>query len=92
MTNFAHIVTNSNTKAISGGYKDFLYFCPLDDFDTIATPLPVPLTLGDEVTINGDHTFLGTDGWFKFELKQKSPTIKGTPVGDVGAKLMEYTG
>lgn len=92
MANFAHIVTNTNTKAIRGGYKDYLYFCPLADFNVIATPLAVPLTLGDEVTINGDHTFTTTNGWFKFELKQKSPTIKGTPVGDPGAKLMEYTG
>jgi len=89
--NFAAITTNTNPKAIRGGYKDYLWFCPLDDFDTIATPLAVPLALGDEVTINGDHTFTGTDGWFKWELKQKSPTIKGTPVGDPGAKLMEYT-
>ena len=92
MANFAHIVTNTNTKAIRGGYKDYLWFCPLADFDVIATPLAVPLVLGDEVTINGDHTFLLTNGFFKWELKQKSPTIKGTSVGDPGAKLVEYTG
>lgn len=89
--NFAHITTNTNPKAIRGGYKDFLWFCPLADFDTIATPLAVPLALGDEVKINGDHTFLTTNGFFKWELKQKSPTIKGTTIGDPGAHLMEYT-
>lgn len=92
MANFAPIVTNTDAKAIRGGYKDFLYFCPLTDFDVIATPLAVPLALGDLVTINGDHTFQNTDGWFKWELKQKTPTIKGTSIGDPGAKLMEYTG
>lgn len=92
MANFAPIVTNTNTKAIRGGYKDYLWFCPLADFEIIATPLAVPLALGDEVTINGDHTFLLTNGFFKWELKQKSPTIKGTSVGDPGAKLIEYTG
>jgi hypothetical protein len=92
MALFDHIVTNTNTKAIRGGYKDYLWFCPLADFDTIATPLAVPLTLGDEVEIVGDHTFLTTNGFFKWELKQKSPTIKGTSVGDPGAKLIEYTG
>lgn len=89
--NFAAITTNTNTKAIRGGYKDFLWFCPLADFDVIATPLAVPLALGDEVTINGDHTFQTTNGFFKWELKQKSPTIKGTSIGDPGAKLMEYS-
>jgi hypothetical protein len=92
MAIFDHITTNPNTKAIRGGYKDFLWFCPLADFATIATPLAVPLALGDEVEINGDHTFAGTNGFFKWELKQKSPTIKGTSVGDPGAKLIEYTG
>ena len=92
MANFAHIATNTNPKAIRGGYKDYLWFCPLVDFNVIAKPLSVPLALGDEVTINGDHTFLTTNGFFKYELKQKSPTIKGTSVGDPGAKLMEYTG
>lgn len=89
--NFAAITTNTNPKAIRGGYKDFLWFCPLADFDVIATPLAVPLALGDEVTINGDHTFQTTNGFFKWELKQKSPTIKGTSIGDPGAKLMEYS-
>lgn len=92
MANFAHIATNTNVKAIRGGYKDYLFFCPVADFLVIATPLTTPLALGDEVTINGDHTFATTNGFFKWELKQKSPTIKGTSVGDVGAKLMEYTG
>jgi len=92
MANFSHITTNTNVKAIRGGYKDYLWFCPLADFDVIAKPLDIPLALGDEVTIVGDHTFLVTNGFFKWELKQKTPTIKGTPVGDPGAKLIEYTG
>lgn len=90
--NFTHITTNSNPKAIRGGYKDYLYFCPLTDFETIAKPLAVPLAMGDAVTIDGDHTFLLTNGFFKWELKLKTPTIKGQSVGDPGAKLMEYTG
>lgn len=89
--NFAAIVTNTNTRAIRGGYKDYLWFCPLADFNVIATPLATPLALGDEVTINGDHTFTTTNGFFKWELKQKSPTLKGTSVGDPGAKLIEWT-
>lgn len=92
MANFSHITTNTNVKAIRGGYKDFLYFCPLSDFSVIAKPLAVPLVLGDEVSINGDHTFLLTNGFFKWELKQKSPTIKGTTIGDPGAHLVQYTG
>jgi hypothetical protein len=32
-----------------------------------------------------------TNGFFKWELKQKTPTIKGAPVGDPGAKLIEYS-
>lgn len=92
MANFSHLTTNTNVKAIRGGYKDTFYFCPLTDFETIAKPLAVPLALGDAVTINGDHTFTNTDGWFTWETKQKACTIKGTSTGDPGAKLMEYTG
>lgn len=92
MANFSHITTPTNVKEIRGGYKDFLYFCPLSDFATIATPLAVPLVIGDKVSISGDHTFALTNGFFKWELKQKSPTIKGASVGDPGAKLVEYTG
>lgn len=90
--NFSHLTTNTNVKAIRGGYKDVFYFCPLVDFNVIATPLSVPLALGDTVTINGDHTFLTTNGFFTWESKQKSVTIKGASVGDPGAKLIEYTG
>lgn len=92
MANFSHITTNTNVKAIRGGYKDYLWFCPLADFDVIAKPTASPTALGDLVTIDGDHTFTSTNGFFKWELKQKSPTIKGTTVGDPGARLVQYTG
>lgn len=92
MANFSHLTTNTNVKAIRGGYKDVFYFCPIADFTTIAKPLAIPLALGDQVLITDDHTFTGTKGFFHYEAKQRSVTIKGVSTGDIGAKLMEYTG
>lgn len=92
MANFSHLTTNTNPKAIRGGYKDVFYFCPIADFTSIQKPTATPSALGDYVLISTDHTFTGTKGFFHYETKQRSVTIKGTSVGDIGAKLMEYTG
>ena len=92
MANFSHLTTNTNPRAIRGGYKDVFYFCPLADFTSIAKPTGTPTALGDLVLISSAHTFTGTKGWFSWETKQRSATIKGQSTGDDGAKLMDYTG
>lgn len=89
MPTYTHLTTNTNPLAIRGGYKDIFYFAPIADFATIGTPSGAGI--GSTLTISTAHTFTSTAGFFTYETKQKVVTLKGTSVGDVGAKLMEWT-
>jgi hypothetical protein len=88
--NFSSLSIGTNPKSYKGGYKDVVYFCPLPDFATIAKPLDVALALGDQVKVDGDHTFAGTNGFFNWECKQDSVKITSSPVGDAGSRLARY--
>ena len=90
MANFSHLTTADNPKEYKGGYKDVVYFCPLADFDAIVTPLDVPLALGDRVKIVGDHTFIGTNGWFNWACMTDSVKITSSIVGAKGARLPRW--
>lgn len=88
--NFSHLTTPSSPKEYKGGYKDVVYVCPLADFDVLAAPLAVPLALGDLVSINGDHSFLLTNGFFNWECLTDSVKITSTSVGVKGARLPRW--
>lgn len=90
MANFSHLTQNSNPKTYKGGYKDAAYFCPLADFDVVASTVVVPAAVGDTVKITDDHTFLGTNGFFNWETKQDSVKITSSSVGDAGSRLQRY--
>lgn len=90
MANFSHLTTPDNPKEYKGGYKDVVYFCPLADFDVIATPLGAPLALGDLVKISGDHAFVNTNGFFNWACLTDSVKISATTVGVKGARLPRW--
>lgn len=89
MPTYAHITAPADVNTVRGGFKDNFYFCPIADFATIAVPSGAGI--GSTLTISTAHTFTTTDGFFDYETKQKTVTIKSTSIGDPGAKLMEHS-
>lgn len=67
------------------GIGRFFYFCPLDDFDTIAKPT-ASAAQGDTVKITTDHTFTGTNGFHRFYYEPRESTAKGDPTGQNASK------
>lgn len=48
--------------------------------------------LGDATEITTAHTFTSPDGFFSWDAKQHSVSIKGTTTGDDGAHEIEWAG
>jgi hypothetical protein len=91
MANYSHLTTNSNPLAIKGGYKDKFYFCAVADFTTFGAPTSAGAALGDTLDITTAHTFTGTKGFYTYETKQQTVTVKSAAIGDPGAKLLKHT-
>lgn len=74
---------NSVGKATPGMGE--IWFCPVEDFTTIATLPANPATLEEEVTISDDHTFDGTKGFQKLYSSRKKKNLKVSGFGDEDA-------
>lgn len=91
MANYGHIVRNTSPSADGGGYKNTVLICPRADFLTFGKPIAEPVALGDSLKISTAHTFAATKGFFSWGCKQHSVTVKGTAVGEDGAREMEWS-
>ena len=78
------------------GTKLVMFFCPLDDFDTIGTVAVAPATLDEEVQISTDHTFAAGNGkgFRKIELEVNKNDLQSEFMGAVmgGMQKMTFTG
>lgn len=90
--NYANVTKNTNPRAYAGGYKNVFIFCPRADFLAISKPPDVPTAIGDTLTIPGAHTFTDPKGWFSWDCKTNSVTLKGSTVGEDGAQEIEWSG
>jgi hypothetical protein len=92
MANYATIVKNPNPSANVGGYKNVFLFCPRADFLSIKKPTSAGAVIGDTLDISTAHTFTSPKGFFSWDSKIHSVTLKGTTVGDDGAQEIEWSG
>lgn len=89
--NYAGITKSTNPRSYSGGYKNVFLFAPRADFLSISKPLDIPTAIGDTVTVQASHTFTDPKGFFSWDCKTNSVTIKGTTVGEDGASEIEWS-
>jgi hypothetical protein len=75
-----------DAAASNGGYAPLIFFSPVDTFTTLATPIAVPVVLGDKKKIVTDHSFAVNDGFVGILTKLNSVTIESAESeGDDGA-------
>jgi hypothetical protein len=89
---YAAITRDVNPRAYAGGYKNVFIFAPRRDFLAISKPPDVGAAIGDTLTITGAHTFTDPKGFFSWDSKTNSVTLKGATVGEDGAQEIEWTG
>lgn len=90
MPNYGNIA-NSTQTGRKGGYKPAMYFAETSDIATWARPIASPVAIGDTVKITTAHTFASGKCALIWEGQIHSVTITGEPVGEDGAKEIEYT-
>ena len=91
MTNLYKKIAKADLTNQDGGYKNVLFFAPVDTFTSIKKPTPTPAALGDKKKITTAHTFGEDDGFISLLSKLHSVTLKGATVGEEGAQSMEWT-
>lgn len=89
--NYGTITKSTNPRSYSGGYKNVFLFAPRADFLAISKPVDVPAATGDTVSVTGAHTFTDPKGFFSWDCKTNSVTLKGATVGEDGAQEIEWT-
>ncbi|MBK7692122.1 MAG: hypothetical protein IPJ31_13795 [Bacteroidetes bacterium] len=84
-TAYAHITAPGNTGS---GVSDYLHFAPVSWFavNGIQCPVPPYATLGDEVKVTADHTFLVTKGFLKAICAPSKNMISAATIGEQGSK------
>lgn len=92
MANYGNIVRNTNPEADGGGYKNVILMARRADFLAIQKPTPTPTELGDSLSIATAHTFTSPKGFYSWDAKQHSVTLKSSSVGDDGAREQEWSG
>jgi hypothetical protein len=90
MANYANIVRNTNPEADAGGYKNVVLLAERADFLSFGTPTAGP-TIGSSLEITTAHTFTSPKGFYSWDCKHHSVTLKSTSVGDDGAKQEEWS-
>jgi hypothetical protein len=89
--NYGTITKDTNPKAYAGGYKNVFLFCPRSEFLSIKKPSAAGLVIGDTLEITTAHTFTSPKGFHSWDCKTHSVTLKGSSVGDDGAKELEFS-
>lgn len=79
--------TQENT---GGGYKNVVFWAPVDTFTAVQVPTPTPTALGDTLKITTAHTFPADEGFISWLCKLHTVTVTGDTVGDDGANQMEW--
>lgn len=90
-TSYANIAKSNNPRDHRGGYKNVFIFAPRRDFLAISKPTDIPAAIGDTVTVTGAHTFTDPKGFFSWDTKTNSVTIKSATVGEDGSQELEHT-
>lgn len=67
----------------TGGIKDFVYWAPKGDLDTIAAPPAAPASLSELVEIDGDHVFKSTKKMWKVYCTVDKGELNAALVGDI---------
>lgn len=83
--------TKANQTNSQGGYKQQVFFAPVDTFLVIGTPTDAPAVAGDKVIITDDHTFTPPDGFIGLWSKKHSVTTTTESTGDEGAQSLVHT-
>ena len=78
-------------EATTGGYKNVVFWAPVDTFTKVQVPTPTPSALGDKLKITTAHTFPTDEGFITWLCKLDSVTIKGATTGEPGSNQMEWT-
>jgi len=89
--NYSTITKSTSPRAYTGGYKNVFLFCPRADFLAISKPSATPAAIGDTLLITGAHTFTDPKGFFSWDCKTHSVTLKGSTVGEEGAQEIEWS-
>jgi hypothetical protein len=77
-------------KNRDGGYKNVIYFAPVDTFLSIKAPTPTPTALGDTKKITTAHTFNAPAGFISLTSKMHAVKTKTTSIGDDGVQQLEH--
>lgn len=78
------------SKNRDGGYKNIIFFAPVDTFTSIKQPTNAPAVLGDKKKITTAHTFPADEGFMSLLSKLHSVTSKTTTIGDEGAPRLQH--
>lgn len=78
-------------ESIGGGYKNVVFWAPVDTFTAVQVPTPTPAVLGDKFKITTAHTFPVDEGFISWLCKIDSVTITGATTGEKGSNQMEWT-
>lgn len=89
--NYKPITKSNNPRDYRGGYKNVFIFAPRADFLAISKPPDTPTAIGDTVTVQGAHTFEDPKGFFSWDCKTNSVTIKSSTVGEDGSQELEHS-
>lgn len=69
-----------------GGIKDFIYWAPKGDLDTIAALPAAPANLSELVEITADHVFKSTKKMWKVYCTQDRGNLEAAITGDIDGK------
>lgn len=71
-----------------GGYKQVVFFAPVDTFLSIKAPTASPTVAGDKTSITTSHTFTSPAGFISLCSKKHSVTTTTETTGDDGAQSL----
>lgn len=80
----------STQEGTTGGYKNVVFFAPVDTFTDIALPTTTPAALGDKYKISTAHTFPTDEGFISMLCKLHSVVVTGETVGEDGANEVMF--
>lgn len=84
--------TKAEEKFTEGGYRNQIWFAPVNTFTSIKTPTDTPSAVGDKVKITTAHTFGASDGFIPWRMKKHSVTTTYETVGEDGSKSLMHKG